>query len=92
MSITGNVEDPSEEQVIELQRQRIAGLMAQLAEKDKEIERMRRVATCSAEEYEVLRLIQFYARHDPYGQTLIGMFGRLDKIEQSTKPDGETET
>ena len=39
--------------------------------------------TIPAEEYEVLRLIQFYARHDPEGDTLIGQFIRLDKLDKA---------
>ena len=53
---------------------RIADLERQLAE-------AQRAAVCSGEEYEVLRLIQFYSRHDPDGSTLIGMFKRLDEID-----------
>lgn len=37
----------------------------------------------TAEEYEVLRLIQFYARHEPHGDTLKGKFIQLDKIDKA---------
>ena len=68
--------DPADamEMHIVKQEKRIADLERQLAE-------AQRAAVCSGEEYEVLRLIQFYSRHDPDGSTLIGMFKRLDEID-----------